>query len=378
MSLTLLSTVGTSLLHSNIRPLGNKPNRTEIDERLLQAYETRRWTALADLLQQHVSPTERLCGAEINCLHQLVHIKQIEVERVFFLVSDTPDGRATGEVLQAYFSSSNWFGKNGAAYMVVDDLQPEQPKLFKTKGLRNLVRRIGDCIGRAGNLSELAIDATGGFKAQIAVAVTIGQALQIPVFYKHELFPEIIDFPAMPVQINFDLLGRYAGFLTALEKGHLRTSDEWDEPLSDDVRLFFTDEWVDDKHVFELNYLGQLFLQSYRLRHPYMPSLRHALPHERKAPTFGNDHHYAAGFKVFVEKVFAESFFIKAIHTVDYSGQAQIKGIDFYVKDTGSEKQLIGTYRSDFGNRFRLRLTDESAEAMTWAADFLCRTYVDG
>jgi putative CRISPR-associated protein (TIGR02619 family) len=304
-----------------------------------------------------------------------VHTKRLPIERVFFLVSDTDDGRATGEILEAYFSTSEWFGNNGATYLVVDDLLPQDPKRFKTKGLRNLVRRMGECISRVGNAADVAIDATGGFKAQIAVAVTMGQALNIPVYYKHELFPEIIDFPALPVQINYDLLGRYAGLLTALEKGELRTASEWDEPVTDEVRLFMNEEAIDGETVLELNYLGQLFLQSYRLRYPYIPALRPATADERKEPTFGNDHHYAKGFKAYVQKVFAENAFIKTIHTVSYEGQAQIKSIGFSVKDVGTEKQLIGTYRSDFGNRFRLRLTDESTGALIWAAEFLSRTY---
>lgn len=375
MPLTLLSTVGTSLLKSNIEPLGRVASRTEMQEQLWQALQNGRWTALASLLLQNIAASERLCGAEINCLFQLVHVKGLPIERVFFLVSDTDDGKATGEILKAYFSSTQWFGKNGASYLVVKDLQPGHPKLFKTKGLRNLVRSVGECIARVGNIAEIAIDATGGFKAQIAVAVTIGQAFNIPVFYKHELFPEIIDFPALPVQISYDLLGKYAGFLSALEKGELRTILDWDEPISDDVRLFLNEEYIDGHQVFEINYLGQLFLQSYRLKHPYIPNLKDATDEERKLPTFGNDHHKASGFQEFINKVFYENRFIKTIFSTDYSGQAQIKGINFYVKDSGKEKQLAGTYRSDFGNRFVIRLTDETHEALCWAAEFLSRKY---
>ena len=43
MPLTLLASVGTSLLQGNIRPLGNKPTRTPVEEQLWQACVSRRW-----------------------------------------------------------------------------------------------------------------------------------------------------------------------------------------------------------------------------------------------------------------------------------------------------------------------------------------------
>ncbi|MGI5862875.1 MAG: putative CRISPR-associated protein [Myxococcales bacterium] len=72
-------------------------------------------------------------------------------------------------------------------------------------GLRNLVRAIGKIARDAGGPEWVAINATGGYKAQIAVAVLIGQALGSPVFYKHERFEsEVIAFPPMPVSFDYD------------------------------------------------------------------------------------------------------------------------------------------------------------------------------
>ena len=47
------------------------------------------------------------------------------------------------------------------------------------------------------------INATGGYKAQIAIAVTIGQAARVPVYDKHELFNDITSFPPCQLLLIF-------------------------------------------------------------------------------------------------------------------------------------------------------------------------------
>ena len=86
------------------------------------------------------------------------------------------------------------------------------PRRFRTKGLRQLARELCKIL-RERTPAACAINATGGYKAQIAIAVLLGQAIGVPVFYKHELFPEIIAFPPMPVALDFELWMRASGML---------------------------------------------------------------------------------------------------------------------------------------------------------------------
>ena len=46
----------------------------------------------------------------------------------------------------------------------------------------------------------------------------MGQALDIPVYYKHERFDAIIGFPPMPVALDFSIWQRASGMLMALNK----------------------------------------------------------------------------------------------------------------------------------------------------------------
>src|SRR5439155_17166523 len=115
----------------------------------------------------------------------------------------------------------------------VPDLQDRDPRLFRTRGLRNLAREICAVI-RQRSAVACAINATGGYKAQIAIAVLLGQALGVPVYYKHELFTEIIAFPPMPVALDFEVWLRASGMLFDLERSTTpvpagRYADDWDE-----------------------------------------------------------------------------------------------------------------------------------------------------
>src|SRR5262249_58954322 len=115
----------------------------------------------------------------------------------------------------------------------VADLQDADPKRFRTDGLRNLARAVCKVV-RDHSASACAINATGGYKAQIAIAVLLGQALGVPVYYKHERFSEIIAFPPLPVALDFEVWMRASGMLYELERNPQPTPaalypDDWDE-----------------------------------------------------------------------------------------------------------------------------------------------------
>src|SRR5207237_5612422 len=99
----------------------------------------------------------------------------------------------------------------------VPGLQDANAREFRTRGLRNLARLLASTLREYGP-EYCAINATGGYKAQIAIAVLLGQALQVPVYYLFERFPEIISFPPMPVSLDLDLWTEHADLFTALAR----------------------------------------------------------------------------------------------------------------------------------------------------------------
>ena len=198
---TLISTVGTSLL-GNLKRLPEKPSDAEENneskgpegldwstvEKLKRHYNLGEWKALGRCLAE-VPAHFRLCGAEINSIHSLAQKDWLEMREIVFLVSDTNEGRITGEILVTYFESrKDDLRLQNARYVCIDGLQDERPWEFRTVGLRNLVREIGKIVRDVGSPAYVAIDATGGYKAQIAVAALIGVAMDIDVYYSCLLY----------------------------------------------------------------------------------------------------------------------------------------------------------------------------------------------
>ena len=370
---TLFCTVGTSLFGNLGRLSEDAPDNPPNWRALRQAYDKGEWNKLARELAT-LPPTARVCGAEINTIEEVRKKNWLTLEQVIFLVSDTPDGENTGKVLKTYFRQRTDLGLRAPDYCVIEELQDKRPKDFKQHGLRNLVRRAGEYIQKAGGPQHVAIDATGGYKAQIAIAVLLGQALDIPVSYKHEQFPEIIDFPPLPVSFDYQILAENADLLTDFERNAVLSSSEIGS-VDEKLRVLLTEVSANGESLYELSPIGQIYLMGFRLRNPKPVNLIAA--ETRKLPTFRDDH-YPIGFKEFVHKVCGENSWIRAANSIPYDKQRSIKGIGFSVKpDAKGKLRLIGTFqdKNNFGARFRLHITDQSLNALTWAADFLNQKY---
>jgi len=262
----LICTVGTSLFQPNLEALkkglsndGIKPEYRPLAE----AYQRGDWPGVAKALRP-LPASDRVCGAEINSIASLLEKEYIPADcGLFFLHSSTDKGRDIAAILKDYYLNK---GHALVETVEVEDLQDEDPKRFRTKGLRNLARNVCRIV-RERSAAACAINATGGYKAQIAVAVLLGQALGIPVFYKHELFSEIIAFPPLPVAFDFEVWMRASGMLYDLE----RTSDpvpastyaeEWQETYESLVERVP----IDGQDYLELSPVGQIFHETFRER----------------------------------------------------------------------------------------------------------------
>ncbi|MCS7071201.1 MAG: putative CRISPR-associated protein [Anaerolinea sp.] len=366
----LVSTVGTSFI-SNVR--GEFKDENGVDEAthiiLRKLLQEENWDELARQVSK-IPPSSKICGAEINSIDEAIRRKKVVLEHIDFFVSDTPDGRKMGKLLESYVIEAGFPNLKTCQYHVITDLQDKCPPRFKVYGLRNLVRELGRIVNQFG-ADSLVIDATGGYKAQIAIAVVFGQAMGIPVLYRHERFSEIIDFPPMPIAFDYDLLGRNAALLAAFERGEALSTNEI-EHLEDKIRVLLEEIEVDDQILFELGAVGQIFLTGFRLRFPRSRKLQPVAAEERSLPSFRDDH-YPNGFKNFVIKVYEETEWIKSCHSLPYDKQKAIKGIGFYIY----QGKLVGTYQDNdkFGARFEILTNADGPDQLSWAADVLNQKY---
>ncbi len=360
----LVSTVGTSML-GNIRGEFRANNGVSEEQhgRLRRWVDERNTGQLAAELVR-IEPMARICGAEINTIEDAIKREKVRLEYLDLLVSDTDEGKFTGSVLEAYYIERGLSDLRNIKVKVIDDLQDKVPARFKVFGLRNLVRVLGDIV--KDKFDEVVIDATGGYKAQIAVAVVFGQALGIPVLYRHERFHEIIDFPPLPVSLNYELLGESAALLSQFERNEALTLSEIEE-LDPRIRVMLEEIDVDGEEMYEMGAVGQIFLTGFRLRFPRDRTLKPVDPTSKQPPSFRDDH-YPKGFKEFVEKLINEVPWIKTCHSLPYHKQKAIKTTGFDVR----QGKLIGMYRADdFGARFEILTNAEGDDQLTWAADQL-------
>jgi putative CRISPR-associated protein (TIGR02619 family) len=300
----LLCTVGTSLIYPNLANLrktlaeeaGKPDDRKSIPvalrpsaERLAAAYESRDWSAVAAALEPFPG-NARLCGAEVNSVTSLIQHNYIPGDAGIFLFhSDTDEGRHIATILTHLLRRR---GHQPVEAILVPDLQDQDPKRFRTNGLRNLARLLCDRV-RQYSPAACAINATGGYKAQIAVAVLLGQALGIPVYYMHERFSEIIAFPPMLVALDFEVWMRFSGWLNALEKDflprHLVEEDGWDERYESLVEADCDEQ---GRAVLSLSATGQIFHETFRQRFRSSRDqvLPPAVPAGQKRPPVLHDH----------------------------------------------------------------------------------------
>lgn len=274
---TVLCTVGTSLV-SNLDKLPREEGafgkwlaEQAEQERALwtveRALELRRlWDArdvegLALALGE-VPTTARLLGAEVNSLADAVRQGHVQEGcRVVLCASQTESGELVGCVLKALLEQHG----HAVELHTIEGLSDEDAQRFRTVGLRMLARRVAESI-QVWGAEHCAINATGGYKAQVAIGALLGQALQIPVFYKHEHFKDgIIHFPPMPVSLDLQLAMKHAGLLAVLEReGVVAFEGEVREGWEERLETLVERETIDGVDQLSLSAVGQIFLEATR------------------------------------------------------------------------------------------------------------------
>lgn len=232
---TILTTVGTSLL-------GNAQRDFKVEQPSDQQ--------LANYIR-HTLPEK--ASAETNSLSRLLR----EGDRAIFLHSHTKEGKRCAETLQRHYESEGY----KADLREVSDLTYTESR-FKMRGLRSLVATLIDSIRRERQAGrEVLVNATGGFKAEIAYATMIGLLFDVPVYYIHEAFRDIIEMPPTPISWDYSLLADHEEFFEwVFAENRLTTEvDARLQELPKEIRLLLTEE---DGYTL-LSPTGEVFYEAY-------------------------------------------------------------------------------------------------------------------
>lgn len=335
----LLATVGTSLFHPNLEGLRRRLEEGKVsggEEALARAYAGRDWKKVAAELGR-IEADQRICGAEINSITSAIRLGHVAADcGLVFYHSATEEGRAIGQVLAAWAEAR---GHRPVEAVEIADLQDQDPRAFRTRGLRNLARAMCKTI-RDYSPEGCAINATGGYKAQIAVAVLLGQAIGVPVLYKHDRFDEIIAFPPLPVAMDAEVWMQASAMLFDLEDSSEPVpfgpyAEDWDERFDSLVERVA----IDGAEYLELTPTGQIFHETFRER--FRTTRQNLLP--GPAP-------------------------IKAKPRGERSGHFPAKALEFMGKVTDEVPQVVGCasfyHNPDLPGRIGFRMGSKGLEGI--------------
>ena len=323
---TILVTVGASLLTNARRDLGKQ--ELNIQE-------------IADYLRR--TPPEQ-ASAETNSLSRILQ----EGDKIIFLHSQTHEGRFCAKALEQHYQKQGYL----AEVCEIPDLTYAESR-FKMRGLRSLVATLIERIRRERQAQrEVLINATGGFKAEIAYATVVGLLFDVPVYYIHEAFRDIIQMPPTPISWDYSLLADHDEFFEWLS-ADFRSSAEVDGrlrglPRAEEVHLLLAEE---DGFTF-LSPTGEAFYEAYRTR----------LEHARGTPIWLSE----AAWQVYqraeqpVRFLFDRALAKLRLPELRKNGSDQVRGSDCLVFPKGHRDERVFYFEDEVGQVYVCELTRHS------------------
>lgn len=295
MKQTILTTVGTSLLTNRERPWATWRH----GQPLPAAAAVDHWLRNADPIK---------ASAETHTWHRLglFDAEEENAIEVVLVHSQTPDGQFCAERLVAMAQAKQLRARRRQ----VDGLNYSDGESFN-KGLRQFARVIGEETkrGRASGTVELA--ATGGFKAEIAIANLVGAISDTSVHYIYEQFTSLITIAPLPVSLRADWIGGGAGrkLLAAFESADdlVRVADI-ESLLKQDERLLTLVEIAGSDAALSL--LGEMALRLLETPETW-PPVTDIPPHDKKHFDAAA-HHRPRGWEQIVD-VIANSRYVTSI-----------------------------------------------------------------
>jgi putative CRISPR-associated protein (TIGR02619 family) len=293
---TIITTVGTSLL------TGRKPWSWNLGKPLPPEDIVDKYLSTADLAE---------ASAETNTWSKLGLLEEPERHRLMLLHTPTPDGKFCAERLQKFAKARNMVAEMDN----IVGLDPGSRGGFE-HGLTQLSRQIASQVQRSTQRGgDVAIAATGGFKAETAIANLVGVLLGVPVHYIHETFREIVTIPPLPVGLDLaflrtDIAGR---LMAELGGDQLIRRDTIGSYLKSDPRLEFLLETIeiDGELWVGLNAMGAIALELLKAPASDWPPPSEKEP-ERKLQMSGVEHHRPADWQHIVQAI-AQSRYVESI-----------------------------------------------------------------
>lgn len=240
MGRILLTTAGASLLNN-----AQRDGLDVTDETAVLAYITR---------------DPQRASAETNSLSRILQ----EGDEVVLLHSDTEEGARVATLLERFYQEQGVSCSRVRIYGLTYEAQG-----FVDFGLKNFVRALAGEIRKATKRGkEVVINATGGFKAEIAYATVLGLLFKVPVCYIHERFQEVVVLPPAPMGWDSSLFLWYREFFDWLSQGEggVRPKSEAQgrvAALPEEAQVLLEEFDLEGKSYVGLSPLGEAYFEAF-------------------------------------------------------------------------------------------------------------------
>lgn len=322
----LVCTTGLSVLRDQAIEIPPLPTDRWLDENAVRIAET---------LLDEERFSNRL-GAEIVNARKLIDKGWLldPPDAVHLCVSDTPEGTLAARVIEHVLDAEGW----NVSLSVVPELglAAGVTEAAAARGLRNLASTVARAILEGGTPANVAVDVTGGFKGQTAIATVAAQMLGATVLYRYEEAKHLVRIPTLPVTLDLSIFDRWADDLEALDGAVVpgRCSD-FDPEM---VPLLEETQFDDGTWIVGLNVIGAILLEKLRTTRKGEPDLPpDAAPRDRKRPRRVDDH-VPEGFWDLLDKVWTETSYVTTIQSTSYDRQRGIAPLRFQIDNRGNLK----------------------------------------
>ncbi|RLI78833.1 hypothetical protein DRP05_05930 [Archaeoglobales archaeon] len=213
MKYSHIISVGTSILN-------NYCKENNLDQKQLGISKLLHDKAFINELVAFVNKDPKKASAELNALYSYSKKFDVQIDEVYLILTDTDECELCGRVLEQVLRQREI------------DVHVKRVQGYNIRGgdfyegLVEFLKTVAEKV-KSWKDRKIYFNATGGFKPEASLLVTIGSTLGIPTYYRHEIIGDVVEIPPFPVMLERDAMEKLEPFIRT-QSGRLysTTADE--------------------------------------------------------------------------------------------------------------------------------------------------------
>ena len=199
MKYSHIISVGTSILT-------NYCKENNLDQKQLDISRLIHDKTFVNELVAFVNKDPKRASAELNALYSYLEKFDVQIDEAYLILTDTDECELCGRVLERVL-------RQGGV-----DVHIKRIRGYNIKGgdfyeglvefLKTIAEKVKSWKGR-----KIYFNATGGFKPEASLLVTIGSTLGIPTYYRHEAIGDVVEIPPFPIMLAKDTMEKLEPFI---------------------------------------------------------------------------------------------------------------------------------------------------------------------